>query len=178
MPDYLVAQQARIARTFQNIRLFKSMTVLDNVMVGMHTKTKNRFLFAGRERNEAAGEAEELLKVFGLYDNRYEMAVSLPYGDQRKVEICRALASKPNLLLLDEPAAGMNEHETEELRNLVLQIRDMGNTILLIEHDLRFVMNICERLYVLNEGALICDGTADQVRSDPMVTEAYLGKDE
>ena len=136
------------ARTFQNIRLFQKMSVLDNVMVGMHVKTRLPFpqnLIPGRAdkvRKEAEARAEELLKILGLYEVRYEMATSLPYGDQRKVEICRALAIEPKLLLLDEPAAGMNEVETEELRTIVHKLREMGNTILLIEHDMRFVMNI------------------------------------
>lgn len=172
------------ARTFQNIRLFPKMTVLDNVMVGMHVQTKlsmkERFMpgKAKMAMNAAVQRAEELLKLFGLYENRFEMATSLPYGDQRKVEIVRALAIKPKLLLLDEPAAGMNGAETEELGKLVHDLRDMGNTILLIEHDMRFVMNICNRLYVLNDGALIAEGTPEEIRANPIVIEAYLGKDE
>ena len=172
------------ARTFQNIRLFQKMTVLDNVMVGMHVQTRLSLVQrvipgkAKKVMRQAEAEAEELLKLFGLYDVRYEMATSLPYGDQRKVEICRALAIHPKLLLLDEPAAGMNEIETEDLMNLVHKLRDMGNTILLIEHDMKFVMNICDRLYVLNDGALIAEGTPEQVRTNPVVIEAYLGKDE
>lgn len=173
------------ARTFQNIRLFKKMTVLDNVIVGMHTGGTVNLLDAvfctPRKRREMAKmqeKAEELLKLFHLYDQRYEMATSLPYGQQRELEIVRAMAANPKLLLLDEPAAGMNEQETEELRRRVMQLKEMGYTILLIEHDMKFVMNICERLYVLDNGRLIGQGTPEEVKKNPVVIEAYLGKDE
>ena len=172
------------ARTFQNIRLFQRMTVLDNVIVGAHTRSglSGAAMLNPRKRSEKIREteakAEALLKLLELYESRYEMATSLPYGDQRKVEIARALAIEPKLLLLDEPAAGMNESETEELMGIVRKLRDMGNTILLIEHDMKFVMNICDRLYVLNEGAIIAEGAPEQVRNNPDVIEAYLGRDE
>lgn len=173
------------ARTFQNIRLFKKMTVLDNIIVGMHTRTESGLLDAifctSRKRKEselAQKKAEELLKLFNLYDVRYEMAVSLPYGQQRELEIARAMAAEPALLLLDEPAAGMNEQETQDLMRRVAQLKKMGYTILLIEHDMKFVMNICERLYVLDNGRLIGQGTPDEVKENPVVIEAYLGKDE
>lgn len=172
------------SRTFQNIRLFPKMTVLDNVIVGTHVHTALPFFQhfipgrAKRVQQEAVQKAEALLKLLGLYDSRYEMATSLPYGDQRKVEIARALAVEPKLLLLDEPAAGMNEVETEDLMHIVRKLREMGYTILLIEHDMKFVMNICDRLYVLNDGTMIAEGTPEQVRTNPVVVEAYLGKDE
>lgn len=173
------------ARTFQNIRLFKKMTVLDNVIVGMHTQTKTTLLDAvfctprKRKETETTRErTEKLLKLFDLYEQRYEMATSLPYGQQRELEIVRALATEPKLLLLDEPAAGMNEQETQVLMQRVGQLKQMGYTILLIEHDMKFVMNICERLYVLDNGRLIGQGTPEEVRKNPVVIEAYLGKDE
>jgi len=176
--------RAGIARTFQNIRLFKEMSVLDNVKVGLHNHYKYstaegvfrlpRFFSTEKEMDK---KAMELLHVFELDDKADFLASNLPYGDQRKVEICRALAIEPKLLLLDEPAAGMNEVETEELRTIVHKLREMGNTILLIEHDMRFVMNICDRLYVLNDGALIlCQGNTSDVLNNPEVITAYLGE--
>ena len=177
--------RAGFSRTFQNIRLFPKMTVLDNVLVGMHTNTKAGLpsvLFnttAKREEERQMEErAEELLKLLGLFDVRYEMSTSLPYGDQRKLEIARALATQPKLLLLDEPAAGMNEQETGELLEIVAKLKKMNYTVLLIEHDMKFVMNICERIYVLDNGALIADGVPEEIRDSQAVIEAYLGKED
>ena len=154
------------ARTFQNIRLFRRMTVLDNVLIGMHTRTKTNLLTAifntrakRKEMEECEKKAVDLLRLFELQDLRYEMATSLPYGSQRDLEIARALASNPRLLLLDEPAAGMNESETETLRLTIGELKRQGYTVLLIEHDMKFVMNICERIYVLDNGRLIGSGT-------------------
>ncbi len=177
--------KAGFARTFQNIRLFKKLSVMDNVIVGMHTRRKTNLLDAifcskrrRREGREAMERAEELLRLMNLWEDRYALAVSLPYGHQRRLEIARALASEPKLLLLDEPAAGMNEQETGELRNMVARLKEMGLTILLIEHDMKFVMNVCERIYVLNHGELIANGTPEQVSKNKAVIEAYLGEED
>lgn len=177
--------QLGFARTFQNIRLYARLSVRDNVISGMHCHTKSGILSSvfntksKRQEEKLCGEeADEILKLLDLYKFRFEMSTSLPYGAQRKLEIARALATHPKLLLLDEPAAGMNEQETADLANIVYRLKEMGYTILLIEHDMKFVMNICERLYVLNNGCMIASGTPAEIKVNPVVVEAYLGKED
>lgn len=173
-----------IARTFQNIRLFKDMTVLDNVKVALHNNHKYSTLTGilrlpkyFRIEAEMNAKAEELLDVFGLLEYKEYMASNLPYGQQRKLEIARALATSPKLLLLDEPAAGMNPNETVELMNTIRFVRDkFGMTILLIEHDMKLVSGICERLTVLNFGEVLAVGETNEVLKNPKVITAYLGE--
>ena len=178
-----VINKAGIARTFQNIRLFKDMTVLDNVKVALHNQVKYSALtgvlrlpaYFKQERvmNE---KALSLLEIFDLDGEADQLASSLPYGKQRKLEIARALATNPKLLLLDEPAAGMNPNETAELMEIVRLVRDrFGIAILLIEHDMSFVMGLCERIVVLDYGRVIAEGDPETVRTDPKVIAAYLG---
>jgi branched-chain amino acid transport system ATP-binding protein len=178
------ANKLGIARTFQNIRLFGNMTVEDNVRIGLHNQIKYG-MFSGIFRLPAYWQQEkrqheqalELLSIFDMQGMAGAKAGSLPYGAQRRLEIVRALATKPTLLLLDEPAAGMNPHETEELMENIIKIRDKFQiAILLIEHDMRLVMGICEGICVLNYGRIIAKGTADEIQSNPTVIEAYLGK--
>ena len=175
-----------IARTFQNIRLFTDMSALDNVKVGMHNSTKCSFLASllhlpsyYKAEKQANEKAMELLEFMGLGDVAHVKAGSLPYGVQRRLEIVRALATNPSIILLDEPAAGMNPSETTELMHQIRRIRDTFHiAIFLIEHDMNLVMNVCEAIAVVNYGRIIAKGTPEEIRSNPAVIEAYLGKEE
>jgi branched-chain amino acid transport system ATP-binding protein len=171
--------RAGLARTFQNIRLFAGMTVWEHLLVTQHPKgTALRGLMPLSWSNPAVtARAEQVLKFFGLEKYRDVLARTLPYGIQRKVDMARALASGPKLLLLDEPVAGMNHDEADELRRLLLRLNEEGLTILLIEHDMAFVMNLCHELYVLDFGVRIATGEPAAIRSDPVVLDAYLGSE-
>ena len=170
-----------MARTFQNIRLWKSQTVFDNVLIAKHCRTTSNvfsatFRLNRKEEQQQRPHVEELLKIVGLYDVKDELATSLPYGKQRRLEIARALAAEPQLLLLDEPAAGMNPQETDELTAFIGQIRDEFKlTIFLIEHHMNLVMGISDRIYVLDFGKLIAEGTPAEIQNNQRVIDAYLG---
>jgi len=180
-PDLIL--KAGVARTFQNIRLFPNMTAIENVIVGRHARTKAGVLSAvgrgpryRREERESDEMAKELLAFVGLRHVRNELAKSLPYGDQRRLEIARALATEPGLLLLDEPTAGMNPNETAEAVKLVRKIQAKGLSVVLIEHDMRFVFSLCDRVAVLVQGEKLLEGSPQEVQSDERVIAAYLGK--
>ena len=173
-----------LARTFQNIRLFSQMTVLENVMIGRHCRTK-AFIFGAVLRNSATRREEqeiittshEILEKVGLEQFENEFAKNLPYGAQRRLEIARALATEPALLLLDEPAAGMNPQETIELVSLIQEISSDGQSILLIEHDMKLVMSLSDRIFVMDYGKKIAQGTPEEIRNNPAVIKAYLGEE-
>ena len=174
-----------IARTFQNIRLFNQLSVSDNVRIALHSSRQSNWFDAlfrtarfRRDEERMTARVEQLLELFHIANKKDELAKNLPYGEQRKLEIVRALASNPKLLLLDEPAAGMNPQETEELMNLIAFIRKEFNlTILLIEHDMKLVMGICEKLMVLDYGRIIASGVPEEIKSNPQVIKAYLGSE-
>jgi branched-chain amino acid transport system ATP-binding protein len=184
LPPHRIARMG-LGRTFQNLRVFREMTLLENVVVGMHSRF--RYGLGGlmlslpgfREQEARARErAHELLSWVGLSHKAEHIADSLSYGEQRKLELARALALEPRLLLLDEPVAGMNASEKRELMAEIVQIRERGYTIFMIEHDMRFVMGLCDRIAVLNFGRIIAEGGPEEIRNHPEVIEAYLGRDD
>lgn len=174
-----------VARTFQNIRLFGELTMLDNLLVSQHGQGKasvlDSLIFSARYRAEERHfreAAQQLLERFRLTDAAHLLAANLPYGDQRRLEMARALAANPRLILLDEPTAGMNPIETEQLGEQIIQLRADGLTVLVIEHDMSLIQQVCDEVYVLNFGQIIAHGTPDEIRQNPLVIEAYLGQEE
>jgi branched-chain amino acid transport system ATP-binding protein len=184
LKPYQITQKG-VARTFQNIRLFSELSVLDNVKIAYHFHVKYGLLESvlrlgryHREEEELEEKAIKILEIFKLGHKKEEIAKNLPYGEQRRLEIARALAAQPKLLLLDEPAAGMNPQETQELMQMIKWIKkEFDLTILLIEHDMQLVMNVCERIYVLEYGNVIAQGTPEEIKNNPRVIEAYLGEE-
>lgn len=181
-PKPRLVVRAGMARTFQNIRLFHNMTALENVMVGMYSRTRTNAVDAvfrlprhRREELASTDRARELLAFVGLGRAADALSRNLPYGDQRRLEIARALATDPKLLLLDEPTAGMNPQETREAEELIFRIRDLGLAVLVIEHDMRFIFNLCDRVACLVRGEVLVEGSGNVVQNDPRVIEAYIG---
>jgi branched-chain amino acid transport system ATP-binding protein len=184
-PKPLAVVRAGMARTFQNIRLFANMTALENVMVGRYCRTSSMALTSilrgpkfKREEAATRERAQELLDYVGLGKSTELLARNMPYGDQRLLEVARALATDPQVLLLDEPTAGMNPKETEATMNLIFKIRDSGLAVVVIEHDMRFIFNLCDRVLCLVRGSLLVEGTPGEVQSDHRVIEAYIGGDD
>jgi branched-chain amino acid transport system ATP-binding protein len=181
-PQPRLVVRAGMARTFQNIRLFHNMTALENVMVGMYSRTRTNAIDAifrlprhRREELASTERARELLDFVGLTGSADMLSRNLPYGDQRRLEIARALATEPKLLLLDEPTAGMNPQETRQAEELIFKIRDLGLAVLVIEHDMRFIFNLCDRVCCLVRGGVLVEGVGSVVQNDPRVIEAYIG---
>ncbi|MCK6576815.1 MAG: ABC transporter ATP-binding protein [Anaerolineae bacterium] len=184
LPPHQIARRG-IARTYQNIRMFADLTALENLLVAQHAQGKasalEALIFAPRYRSEEKAlrdHARHLLERFNLADKADQRAGNLPYGDQRRLEIARALATRPALMLLDEPTAGMNPIETEELGEQILRLREDGITVLVIEHDMALIAQVCQEVYVLNFGQIIAHGAHDAIKANPLVVQAYLGEEE